>query len=56
VKVGSAATPIKPPAIQMWRGRYAELHTALALVLESIALAYRLRHNPGPKRDPRFTR
>jgi len=39
---------------QIERGRYAELHNVLAMVPKSIA--YRLRENSDPERDPRFAR
>jgi len=42
--------------MQIEGGRYAELHNVLAMVPKSIALAYRLRENSNPERDPRFAR
>jgi hypothetical protein len=40
------------PAMQIEGGRYAELHNVLAVVPDSIALAYRLRHSSDPRTGP----
>jgi len=55
-RLGQCREAVKHLPMQIEGGRYAELHNVLAMVPKSIALAYRLRENSNPERDPRFAR